>query len=53
MAISNVLQTVWQPVVLRALEEVLEDYPAKAFQVRLWNGTTWGKTRNPDFTVVA
>jgi len=52
MAISNVLHTVWHLIFFRALDEVFADYPGTAFQVRLWNGTTWSRTSNPKFTVI-
>lgn len=52
MAISNVLQTFWHPVVFRALDEALADYAGEAFQVRLWNGATWGQTHCPKFTLM-
>jgi len=52
MAISNVLQAVWHPVVFRTLDEALADYTGKVFAVRLWNGATWSRTVNPKFTVV-
>jgi hypothetical protein len=52
MAISNVLHTVWHLIFFRALDEVFADYPGTAFQVRLWNGTTWSRTSDPKFTVI-
>lgn len=52
MAISNVLEAVWHPIVFRALDEVLADYTGRAFQVHLWNGATWSTTSNPRFTLV-
>jgi cyclopropane-fatty-acyl-phospholipid synthase len=34
------------------LEALLEGYPNRDFQVRLWDGTTWGAVRQPRFTLV-
>jgi cyclopropane-fatty-acyl-phospholipid synthase len=34
------------------LEALLEDYPNRDFQVRLWDGTTCGAVRQPRFTLV-
>jgi cyclopropane-fatty-acyl-phospholipid synthase len=52
MAISDVLQTVWHPILLRALDEMFADYSGEGFQLRLWDGTTWSKTGNSRFTLV-
>jgi cyclopropane-fatty-acyl-phospholipid synthase len=52
MAIANAVHTLWHPIVFRALEEVLADFGNKTFQVRLWDGTTWGRSDNPKFTLV-
>lgn len=51
MAIATALQALCSPIISRALEEVSGDYQ-KPFQVRLWNGSTWGKASNPRFTLV-
>ena len=43
------------PVLLisaQLLDTLLADYPRRDFQVRLWNGTTWGAERQPRFTLV-
>ena len=34
------------------LEALLADYPKRDFQVRLWDGTTWGAETQPRFTLV-
>lgn len=34
------------------LDSLLADYPRRDFQVRLWDGTTWGAERQPRFTLV-
>ena len=34
------------------LEMLLADYPRRDFQVRLWDGTTWGAEKQPRFTLV-
>jgi cyclopropane-fatty-acyl-phospholipid synthase len=52
MAISSVLETLLHPFVCRTLKEELADYTGEPFQVRLWNGTTWGTPGNPKFTLV-
>ena len=35
-----------------SLESLLADYPRRDFQVRLWDGTTWGMEKQPRFTLV-
>lgn len=52
MAISDVLQTVWHPILFRALEKVFGDYRGRPFQLRLWDGTTWQSAHNSKFTLV-
>ena len=37
---------------LSVFDKLLGDYPEHDFQVRLWDGTTWGKTATPRFTLV-
>jgi cyclopropane-fatty-acyl-phospholipid synthase len=34
------------------LENLLADYPKRNFQVRLWDGRTWGLDQHPRFTLV-
>lgn len=34
------------------LDALLADYPNRDFQVRLWDGTTWGAVQQPRFTLV-
>lgn len=43
-------QTSIQPAV-ELLAELLADYPTHNFQVRFWDGTTWG-SKQPRFTLV-
>lgn len=52
MAISDVLQTVWHPILFRTLEKVFADYHGRPFQLRLWDGTTWESSHNSEFTLV-
>jgi len=33
------------------LESLLADYPRRDFQIRLWDGTTWGTEKQPRFTL--
>jgi cyclopropane-fatty-acyl-phospholipid synthase len=39
-------------VCVEFLDALLKDYPKRDFQVRLWDGTTWGAQRQPRFTLV-
>ena len=50
-AISKAIQTALHPA-LSIFDELLRDYPQHEFQVRSWDGTTWGKTAHPRFTLV-
>jgi hypothetical protein len=34
------------------LEKLLAGYPKRNFQVRLWDGSTWGLNQKPRFTLV-
>lgn len=34
------------------LEQLLAAYPRRDFQIRLWDGTTWGTQEQPQFTLV-
>jgi cyclopropane-fatty-acyl-phospholipid synthase len=34
------------------LETLLADYPRRDFQIRLWDGTTWGMEKQPRFTLI-
>ncbi len=40
------------PVSAQFLDALLADYPRRDFQVRLWDGTTWGAERQVRFTLV-
>lgn len=37
---------------LESLAQAFAEYPEPSFQVRLWDGTTWGANDNPRFTLV-
>jgi cyclopropane-fatty-acyl-phospholipid synthase len=37
---------------IRFLNELLHQYPDRNFAVRLWDGTVWGETAQPRFTLV-
>jgi cyclopropane-fatty-acyl-phospholipid synthase len=37
---------------LRFLDDLLAEYPRRDYQVRLWEGTTWGAENSPGFTLV-
>lgn len=37
---------------LRFLNDLLADYSQRDYQVRLWDGTTWGAEKSPRFTLV-
>ena len=39
-------------VCAEVLDALFRDYPKRDFQVRLWDGTTWGAQRQPRFTLV-
>ena len=39
-------------IVSEFLDELLADYPQRDFQVRFWDGTIWGATLQPSFTLV-
>jgi cyclopropane-fatty-acyl-phospholipid synthase len=52
MAISDVIHAVGRPIVSHALDEMLADYANQDFQVRVWDGTTWGSQDNPRFVLV-
>jgi len=40
------------PISSELLETLLADYPRRDFQIRLWDGTTWGREKRPRFTLV-
>lgn len=50
-AISKAIQTALHPA-LSVLDELLGHCPEHDFQIRLWDGTTWGQTDSPKFTLV-
>jgi cyclopropane-fatty-acyl-phospholipid synthase len=37
---------------LELLDNLLADYPRRNFQVRLWDGSSWGTSQQPRFTLV-
>jgi len=40
------------PLSAHFLETLLADYPRRDFQVRLWDGTTWGAEKQPRFALI-
>ena len=52
MAISNVVHAVGRPIISHALDELMADYGNQDFQVRIWDGTTWGSVENPRFVLM-
>ena len=52
MAISDVIHAVGRPIISHALDELLADYGDQGFQVRIWDGTTWGSVEKPRFVLV-
>src|SRR5271169_3992404 len=40
------------PISSELLETLLADYPRRDFQIRLWDGTTWGTEKQPRFTLI-
>lgn len=40
------------PLSVQLLDTILAHYPRRDFQVRMWNGTTWGAEEHPRFTLV-
>jgi len=40
------------PISSKLLETLLADYPKRDFQIRFWDGTTWGTEKQPRFTLV-
>jgi cyclopropane-fatty-acyl-phospholipid synthase len=40
------------PISCELLETLLADYPRRDFQIRLWDGTTWGTEKQPRFTLI-
>jgi cyclopropane-fatty-acyl-phospholipid synthase len=52
MATSNAIRTIRHPVISHVLDELLADYGKQDFQMRLWDGTTWGASGNPKFSLL-
>ncbi len=42
----------YSPISVELLETLLADYPRRDFQIRLWDGTTWGMKKQPRFVLV-
>jgi cyclopropane-fatty-acyl-phospholipid synthase len=44
----------WGPVQVSThfFENLIADYPRRDFQIRLWDGSTWGANQKPRFTLV-
>jgi len=49
---DSVLKHVSVRATLESLAQVFADYPDRDFQVRLWDGSSWGASANPRFTLV-
>jgi cyclopropane-fatty-acyl-phospholipid synthase len=52
LTLDSVLKHVPVRVTLESLAQVFADYPEPNFQVRLWDGSSWGASGNPQFTLV-
>jgi len=50
--VKSLLQESPSQVSVDFLETLLRDYPRRDFQVRLWDGTTWGAEKQPRFALV-
>lgn len=37
---------------LESIGHLFADYPQPSFRVRLWDGSSWGASENPRFTLV-
>ena len=48
---SSVFKLIPTRVTIESLDTLLSDYPRKDFQVRLWDGSSWGETQTPRFTL--
>ena len=51
MASSNAIRSV-RPIISHVLDEWLADYGKHEFRMRLWDGTIWGISDKPRFTLV-
>ena len=51
-ALSKAIQKALYPTICKNLDELLRKYGKQDAQVRLWDGTTFGKTNRPTFTLV-
>jgi cyclopropane-fatty-acyl-phospholipid synthase len=49
---DSVLKHVPIHISLEPFEQVFADYPRRDFQIRLWDGSTWGASENPRFTLI-
>ena len=48
----SLLHELISPGYAELLDQLLADYPKRDFQVRLWDGTTWGAEKQPRFTLI-
>lgn len=49
---DSVIKHVPVRAALESLNQIFEEYPEPNFQVRLWDGTAWGASDDPRFTLV-
>ncbi|MGO8794910.1 MAG: class I SAM-dependent methyltransferase [Candidatus Sulfotelmatobacter sp.] len=49
---SSILKLIPARFTLDSLDKLFAAYPKRDFQVRLWDGSTWGATAHPRFTLV-
>lgn len=49
---SSVFKLIPTRFSLDSISSVLSNCPKQDFQIRLWDGTVWGRTDNPSFTLV-
>jgi len=52
LSASSVLKRVPLRLSLESLAKLFADYQAHDFQIRLWDGTIWGDTKRPRFTLI-
>lgn len=48
----SLLDDLLVPVGRRYLDQLFAEYPRRDFQIRFWNGSTWGREEHPRFTLV-
>jgi cyclopropane-fatty-acyl-phospholipid synthase len=52
LTLHSLFRSVSVPMSTDFFENVLADYPRRNFQIRLWDGSTWGANQQPRFTLV-